>query len=161
MLRGVESWELRFSQQWQKCQQEKCKSVKEWFCVKIKKAEHRNGRDESKKNDCLFIFVCCFLLFFVVLVVPKFAFRFFFFLCSLFAFHSDLNIWTSTVVASSFTATCFTYQHLFDTMALLTPSGGRQILRLKIGDAPKNPFVGHDFIINIHLVDDSGKLKCG
>mmetsp|Transcript_12387 Transcript_12387/g.20138 ORF Transcript_12387/g.20138 Transcript_12387/m.20138 type:complete len:755 (-) Transcript_12387:307-2571(-) len=46
-------------------------------------------------------------------------------------------------------------------MAKLTPSGGRQILRLKIGDAPKNPFVGQDFTINIHLVDDAGKLKCG
>ena len=46
-------------------------------------------------------------------------------------------------------------------MAKLTPQGGRQILRLKIGDAPKNPFVGHEFTINIHLVDDSGQLKCG
>lgn len=46
-------------------------------------------------------------------------------------------------------------------MSKLTPSGGRQILRLKIGDIPKNPFVGQDFLINVHLVDDSGKLKCG
>ena len=46
-------------------------------------------------------------------------------------------------------------------MALLTPSGGRQIFRLKISDVPKCPFVGHEFTINVHLVDDTGQLKCG